>query len=255
MLRKGVKLLIKKMVDYKKALVAILENTLENVNAGNTNITEEEASVIIDHLTMLNKGVATVSKAYACEHVLHITSNKFDYLVRKGIIPHGRKRLGFNELSWVLKDLDEAKRYLANNKEAVCENTDIDEEDLFEIMKDFHERLAGKHFNEPYAIYQVSQMYHTNNKGVKIDTPLFSIENAKKIYDRRIRPLNKDVTMWDVYVALNAQYHDNIDLYEKWFSNANDSEIEEKIIEATIANWFEDEDASSDKVWEYFRVI
>lgn len=29
MLRKGVKLLIKKMVDYKKALVAILENTLE----------------------------------------------------------------------------------------------------------------------------------------------------------------------------------------------------------------------------------
>lgn len=140
-------------------------------------------------------------------------------------------------------------------KEAVCENTDIDEEDLFEIMKDFHERLAGKHFNEPYAIYQVSQMYHTNNKGVKIDAPLFSIENAKKIYDRRIRPLNKDVTMWDVYVALNAQYHDNIDLYEKWFSNANDSEIEEKIIEATIANWFEDEDASSDKVWEYFRVI
>ena len=83
MLRKGVKLLIKKMVDYKKALVAILENTFENVNAGNTNITEEEASVIIDHLTMLNKGVATVSKAYACEHVLHITSNKFDYLVRK----------------------------------------------------------------------------------------------------------------------------------------------------------------------------
>jgi hypothetical protein len=115
--KKGVKLLIKKMVDYKKALVAILENTLENVNAGNTNITEEEASVIIDHLTMLNKGVATVSKAYACEHVLHITSNKFDYLVRKGIIPHGRKRLGFNELSWVLKDLDEAKRYLANNKD------------------------------------------------------------------------------------------------------------------------------------------
>lgn len=50
------------MVDYKKALVAILENTLENVNAGNTNITEEEASVIIDHLTMLNKGVATVQK-------------------------------------------------------------------------------------------------------------------------------------------------------------------------------------------------
>lgn len=77
----------------------------------------------------------------------------------------------------------------------------------------------------------------------------------KKIYDRRIRPLNKDVTMWDVYVALNAQYHDNINLYEKWFPNATNNEIEDKIVEATISNWFEDEDASSDKVWEYFRVI
>lgn len=98
-------------------------------------------------------------------------------------------------------------------------------------------------------------MYHTNNKGIKIDAPLFSIEATKKIYDRRIRPLNKDVTIWDVYVALNAQYHDNINLYEKWFPNATNNEIEDKIIEATISNWFEDEDASSDKVWEYFRVI
>lgn len=132
---------------------------------------------------------------------------------------------------------------------------EVSEESLFEIMKDFHEKLIGKHFTEPYALYQVSQMYHTNNKGIKIDAPLFSIEATKKIYDRRIRLLNKDVTMWDVYVALNAQYHDNINLYEKWFPNATNNEIEDKIVEATISNWFEDEDASSDKVWEYFRVI
>lgn len=117
MLKRIVKLMSDKMADYKKTFVAVLENAISNINAGNSNLTEEEASIIIDHLTMLNKGVATVSKAYACEHVLHITSNKFDYLVRKGIIPHCRKHLGFNELSWVLKDLDEAKRYLANNND------------------------------------------------------------------------------------------------------------------------------------------
>lgn len=60
--------------------------------------------------------------------------------------------------------------------------------------------------------------------------------------------INNTLAMLDVKDVI-------LDLYEKWFSNANDSEIEEKIIEATIANWFEDEDASSDKVWEYFRVI
>lgn len=152
-------------------------------------------------------------------------------------------------------DANNAWDIICHFKEAVCENTNVSEESLFEIMKDFHEKLIGKHFTEPYALYQVSQMYHTNNKGIKIDAPLFSIEATKKIYDRRIRPLNKDVTIWDVYVALNAQYHDNINLYEKWFPNATNNEIEDKIVEATISNWFEDEDASSDKVWEYFRVI
>lgn len=38
-------------------------------------------------------------------------------------------------------------------------------------------------------------------------------------------------------------------------TNIENNEIEDKIVEATISNWFEDEDASSDKVWEYFRVI
>ena len=67
--------------------------------------------------------------------------------------------------------------------------------------------------------------------------------------------INNTLAMWDVYVALNVQYHDNINLYEKWFPNATNNEIEDKIVEAIISNWFEDEDASSDKVWEYFRVI
>lgn len=115
-------------------------------------------------------------------------------------------------------DANNAWDIICHFKEAVCENTNVSEESLFEIMKDFHEKLIGKHFTEPYALYQVSQMYHTNNKGIKIDAPLFSIEATKKIYDRRIRSLNKDVTMWDVYVALNAQYHDNINLYEKMVS-------------------------------------
>lgn len=75
------------------------------------------------------------------------------------------------------------------------------------------------------------------------------------LFDITVGSSLADVTIWDVYVALNAQYHDNINLYEKWFPNATNNEIEDKIIEATISNWFEDEDASSDKVWEYFRVI
>lgn len=55
--------------------------------------------------------------------------------------------------------------------------------------------------------------------------------------------------------SLNAQYHDNVVLYEKWFGNISEDEMKEKIIEATVVNWFEDIDAGDDKVWEYFKAI
>lgn len=151
-------------------------------------------------------------------------------------------------------DSNNAWNVICQFKKAFCKYID-NEDELWEIMKDFHEQMYGKHFIEPYAIYQVSKMYHTNSKGVSIETPMFSIDYTKKIYDKYIRVLNKDITVWDVYVALNAQYHDNINLYEKWFPNLSDDEIESKIIQATITNWFEDEDARCDKVWKYFRAI
>lgn len=52
-----------------------------------------------------------------------------------------------------------------------------------------------------------------------------------------------------------AQYHDNIELYKEWFGEDNIENIKDKIIESAIVNWFEDEDAGIEKVWNYFRAI
>lgn len=130
-----------------------------------------------------------------------------------------------------------------------------DEDEAWEAMKDFHEEIYGKHFNEAYAVYQVEKMHHKNAKGETITAPLFTHDYARKIYERDVKHISKDITCWDVYVALNAQYHDNINLYKKWFPNAAEDEIESKIIESTIKVWFEDEDASDTKTWCYFRAI
>lgn len=46
---------------------------------------------------------------YACEHILHCSPATFDNYVRAGIIPKGKKEIGFNELSWSLKDFDGVK--------------------------------------------------------------------------------------------------------------------------------------------------
>ena len=146
--------------------------------------------------------------------------------------------------------------FLVRNFKDIVENkNDKDNEMFWCIMKDIHEELRGKHFDEVYATYQVDNMYHTDNKGNKITSPMFTPIDVRKLYDKKFKSINSNITFWDVYVALNAQYHDNIELYKEWFGEDNIENIKDKIIESAIVNWFEDEDAGIEKVWNYFRAI
>lgn len=79
-----------------------LQNAISNIDAGNSNLNEEEMEELVKTLSVLNKGVKRISKAYACEHILHCSPATFDNYVRAGIIPKGKKEIGFNELSWSL---------------------------------------------------------------------------------------------------------------------------------------------------------
>lgn len=193
-----------------------LQNAISNIDAGNSNLNEEEMEELVKTLSVLNKGVKRISKAYACEHIWNIICR--------------------------FKDIVENKN-------------DKDNEMFWCIMKDIHEELRGKHFDEVYATYQVDNMYHTDNKGNKITSPMFTPIDVRKLYDKKFKSINSNITFWDVYVALNAQYHDNIELYKEWFGEDNIENIKDKIIESAIVNWFEDEDAGIEKVWNYFRAI
>lgn len=86
-----------------------LQNAISNIDAGNSNLNEEEIEELVKTLSVLNKRVERISKAYACEHILHCSPATFDNYVRAGIIPKGKKEIGFNELSWSLKDFDGVK--------------------------------------------------------------------------------------------------------------------------------------------------
>lgn len=86
-----------------------LQNAISNIDAGNSNLNEEEMEELVKTLSVLNKGVKRISKAYACEHILHCSPATFDNYIRAGIIPKGKKEIGFNELSWSLKDFDGVK--------------------------------------------------------------------------------------------------------------------------------------------------
>ena len=82
---------------------------VDNINAGNSNISEEEGASIISTLKTFTEKDIPMSK-YQAFNYLHISRATFDNLVREGKIPQGKKQQGFNELQWFKKDLD-AYRY------------------------------------------------------------------------------------------------------------------------------------------------
>jgi hypothetical protein len=65
-----------------------------------------------------------------------------------------------------------------------------------------------------------------------------------------LQSMVQDVEPCDVYVAINAQYHDYAKLFEEWFGG----NIDNKVFESAITFWFKDVDFDGDKVWEYFHM-
>lgn len=100
--------------------------------------------------------------------------------------------------------------------------------------------------NESYAKYTVSQMYHTEN-GRKYVGEKFDMSKAKEVCERYRGIIPQSV---NVYVAINAQYHDYCELFKAWFGD----NIDTKIIESAINFWFKDDDYKGGcKIWKYFK--
>lgn len=85
----------------KKYLLKIVDD----IDAGNSNLTEAEATEIVDTLKRLSDREKRLSKYQACKY-LNISRATFDNYVREGKLPKGNKESGFKELSWNKKDLD-----------------------------------------------------------------------------------------------------------------------------------------------------
>lgn len=89
-------------------LKRLLQESIDNIDVGNSNFSEEELNNIIKDITKLNRGIKRISKREACERILHCSPSTFDNYLKLGLIPKGHKEYGFKELSWSEKDFDEA---------------------------------------------------------------------------------------------------------------------------------------------------
>ena len=100
-----------------KVIKSLLERIINDIDCGNSNITEDEAMDIIKIIKSYTDKTQRLSKYQACQK-LNVSRATFDNLVREGVIPRGEKVIGFKELFWEEKTLDEVVKSRRNgNKE------------------------------------------------------------------------------------------------------------------------------------------
>ena len=166
--------------------------------------------------------------------------------------PPQPKKLIWDEIDSEVSPLtNEQKAMLFQNEEYAdilqIEDMNPSEKGQFvDRLKDYDNK-SMEHFNESYAKYIVSKMWHTDDRkcmGEKYDMLM-----AKEVCERYRGMVPSAVTYSDVYIAINSQYHDYHCLFKKWFGE----DVDYKIIESAIRYWFKDEDYGSSKLWDHFK--
>ena len=89
----------------KKQLLQIVDD----IDAGNSNATEEEQTKIIKMLNKFLRADKPMNK-YQAYTYLNMSRATFDNHVRAGDIPRGKKEAGSRELKWYKKDLIKLKK-------------------------------------------------------------------------------------------------------------------------------------------------
>lgn len=98
-----------------RILRKLLIDVIEKIDAGNTDLTEDDVIKIADTINQCALKDEGISKYSACRY-LNISRATFDNLVKAGKLPEGKHILGFKEKRWYKKDLDKYVRRIRDGK-------------------------------------------------------------------------------------------------------------------------------------------
>lgn len=95
-----------------KLIRQLLAKTIDDIDNGNYDRSDDEINAAIDSLSLLNYGVKRYSKRWLCDNILHCSESCFNHYLSIGIIPDGDKvGIGFKEKSWSINDMKQAIEY------------------------------------------------------------------------------------------------------------------------------------------------
>lgn len=86
-----------------KIIRNLLQQIINDIDSGNSNISEKEQSEILSFIQKINS--KKLSKLEAAEYI-GVSRATFDNYINSGRIPKGIKRPGLKELLWNKSDLD-----------------------------------------------------------------------------------------------------------------------------------------------------
>lgn len=86
-----------------------LAQIVEDIDAGNTNLNEEQYENILEQISFFANSNTKYSKYQAAKY-LKISRATFDNYVKDGKLPKGRKQQGFKEIFWTKEDLETFKK-------------------------------------------------------------------------------------------------------------------------------------------------
>ncbi len=86
-----------------KIIKNLLKQIISDIDCNNSDISEKEQLEIIDLIQKINR--QDLSKTESANYI-GVSRATFDNYIKKGILPEGKKRQGFKELSWNKHDLN-----------------------------------------------------------------------------------------------------------------------------------------------------
>ena len=113
--------------------------------------------------------------------------------------------------------------------------------------------INGGHFDRDFADKAIMRMYYVAPNGMKHSAPYWEETEVKVLYEQ-VKAKIPHYNFFDFEVTLNMVKSDNYNKLKKWFPQATDSELQEKIVEEAV-NYLDDEDNpyGNEKIWKYLN--
>lgn len=112
-----------------------------------------------------------------------------------------------------------------------------------------HEKEHGPHYNEEFAKWDVEHMHHSENN-VTMRGEMVTMHEAKEM--RMMFNIPSSVTDCDLYVAVNATYHDKVKLMKSWFGK---EDWKKHLMEEAYTTYFADEDGGDGIIWRWMNCL